>query len=77
MTAAEHRIESTSPMADLLLPVSGAAECLDNNVDMAVVTAAKNVTIPFGQELRVVHVPTGEIVFRKSAAPLTALHEDD
>jgi hypothetical protein len=31
--------------------------------------AAKSVTKPSGQEIRVVHVPTGEVVFTKPASP--------
>lgn len=76
MTAANYRIESANPMAGPLLPVSGSTEYLVFDVGMAVVMASKTMTIPFGQEIRVVHVPTGEIVFRKSAASMTAFSED-
>ena len=76
MTATDYRIESETPMAGPLLPVSGSAQYLVSNVAMAVVMAAKSVTIPLGQEIRVVHVPTGGIVFRKSATPSTALGDD-
>jgi hypothetical protein len=38
--------------------------------------AAKSVTTPSGEEIRVVHVPTGEIVFRKAATLGTQLSEE-
>jgi hypothetical protein len=34
---------------------------------LAVAVAAKSTTWPGGQEIRVVHVPTGEVVFRKAS----------
>ncbi len=46
-----------------------ARRFLVSDAALAVVMAAKSVTVPPGQEIRVVHVPTGEVVFRKSAAP--------
>jgi len=36
------------------------------------VVAAKSNTKPYGQEIRVVYVPTGEVVFRKTASALSA-----
>lgn len=65
MTSADYRIESSSPIASRLLPVSGAQQYLVSDRALAVTVAAKSVTRPCGQEIRVVHVPTGEIVFRK------------
>jgi hypothetical protein len=38
--------------------------------------AAKSVTKPSGQEIRVVHVPTGEVVFRKPASPRAEWSEE-
>ena len=49
-----------------LLHVVMGKSCMLGNGELAVVVAAKSQTIPPGQEIRVVHVPTGEIVFRKS-----------
>jgi hypothetical protein len=76
MKASDYRIESEGPMAGPLLPVPGSTEYLVSDVGMAVVMASKAVTIPFGQEIRVVHVPTGEIVFRKSTASVATFSED-
>jgi len=38
--------------------------------------AAKSITTPSGEEIRVVHVPTGEIVFRKAATPRAEWSEE-
>ena len=67
MTSADYRIESNHPLACRLFPVSGLREYLVNDRAMAVAMAAKSVTHPSGREIRVVHIPTGEIVFRKAA----------
>jgi hypothetical protein len=64
MTPADYRIESNHPISGRLLPVRG--EHSFNSRDLAITTAAKSTTKPSGQEIRVVHVPTGEVVFRKS-----------
>jgi hypothetical protein len=69
MAPAQYRIESSHPISGRLLPVSGASHYYFNDRALAVVMAAKSVTSPSGQEIRVVHVPTGEVVFRKLAAP--------
>lgn len=65
MTPADYRIESSYPIASCLLPVSGAQQYFVSDRALAVSVAAKSSTRPNGQEIRVVHVPTGEIVFRK------------
>jgi CBS-domain-containing membrane protein len=76
MTPADYRIESASGITGPLLPVSGSSAYLVHDSAMAVVMAAKSVTIPAGQEIRVVHVPTGEVIFRKSAAPAPSPGDD-
>lgn len=65
MTSADYRIESSHPIASLLLPRSGAQQYFVSDRALAVSLAAKSTTEPKGQEIRVVHVPTGEVVFRK------------
>jgi hypothetical protein len=64
MTSADYRIESSHPIASLLLP-TGAHQYFVSDRALAVSLAAKSTTQPQGQEIRVVHVPTGEVVFRK------------
>ena len=65
MTSADYRIESSHPIASLLLPTSGEQQYFVSDRALAVSLAAKSMTLPKGQEIRVVHVPTGEVVFRK------------
>ncbi len=65
MTSAEYRIESNEPLAGRLLTVDGQRHLLVGDRGLAVSLAAKNFWTAQGQEIRVVHVPTGEIVFRK------------
>jgi hypothetical protein len=66
MASADYRIESNQPLAGRLLPVSGARDYLFSDRSLAVSLAAKGMMSPSGQEIRVVHVPTGEVVYRKS-----------
>lgn len=68
MSSAEFRVESSHPIAGRLVPVSGSRQYLFSDRALAVSMAAKSVTKPSGQEIRVVHVPTGEVVFRKPAS---------
>lgn len=65
MTSADYRIESSQPIASRWLPKSGAQQYFLSDRALAVAVAAKSTTRPGGQEIRVVHVPTGEVVFRK------------
>jgi hypothetical protein len=67
MTSAEYRIESSHLLGSRFLPAAGAAQFLVKDRALAVALAAKSFTQPSGQEIRVVYVPTGEIVFRKAA----------
>jgi hypothetical protein len=76
MTSAEYRIESKYPIASRLLPNSGSQQYLVSDRALAVTVAAKSMTRPTGQEIRVVHVPTGEVVFRKRATARNDWHED-
>ena len=65
MTSGDYRLESSHPIASLLLPTSGEQQYFVSDRALAVTVAAKSTTRPIGQEIRVVHVPTGEVVFRK------------
>ena len=69
MTAADYRIESSQPIAGPFWPVAGSQEYALSNRALAVSLAAKS--LRSSSEIRVVHVPTGEVVFRKPAAALT------
>ena len=76
MPHADYRIESAHSIAGALLPASGLSMYLVRDGSVAVVMAAKCVTIPEGEEVRVVHIPTGEVIFRKSTAPTLPLGDD-
>ena len=71
MSATTYRVESSHPIVGPLWP-SGSIEAskFHTFIDraFAVLMAAKSMTSPSGHEIRVVHVPTGEVVFRKTAA---------
>jgi hypothetical protein len=60
---ADYRIESSQPIAGRFWPVKGSMELAVNDRALAVSLAAKSFTR--SSEIRVVHVPTGEVVFRK------------
>jgi len=65
MTSAEFRVESNHPIGGHFLARPGAHEYFFSDRALAVALAAKSFTQPMG-EIRVVHVPTGEVVFRKA-----------
>ena len=69
MTSADFRVESNHPIATRLFPMSASQQYFFSDRALAVAMAAKSVTNPSGQEIRVVHVPTGEVVFTKPASP--------
>lgn len=67
MASADFRVEANQPIAGRFLPAPGAQQYLFSNRALAVAMAAKSFTLP-SSEIRVVHVPTGEVVFRKAAS---------
>lgn len=68
MSSTDFRVESNHPIAGRFLPVSGSRQYFFGDRALAVAMAAKSTTKPSGQEIRVIHVPTGEVVFRKPGA---------
>jgi hypothetical protein len=67
MTSADYRIESNQPIAGKFWPAAGSQAYSVSDRALAIALAAKSFTQP-SSEIRVVHVPTGEILFRKPAA---------
>ena len=65
MASAEYRIESQHAIVNRFLPAQSLARSF-GDLSLAVAVAAKSETTPSGGEIRVVHVPTGEIVYRKN-----------
>lgn len=67
MMTPDYMIESSQPIVTTL-PRSGVrsgSRLTDR--DLAVALAAKSTTCPPGGVVRVVHVPTGEVVFSKTS----------
>lgn len=65
MSPPDYRIESTQPIAGGLWPATGARQLEVRDRELAISLAAKSFAP--GGEIRVVHVPTGEVVYRKPA----------
>lgn len=61
----DYRIENVDPVEGSLLPPSNSKH-LYADYSLAVAVAVKSVADPTRQEVRVVHIPSGEIVFRTS-----------
>lgn len=69
MASRDYRIESNAPLHGSLLPPATFKQ-LYANCSLAVAVAVKSVADPTRQQVRVVHVPSGEIVFDTGPAPL-------
>ena len=67
MTSADYRVESNQPIDSKFWPVAGSREFAVSNRALAISLAVKS--FAHDSEIRVVHVPTGEVVFRKPATP--------
>ena len=76
MTSADYRIESNQPIIGQLWPAKGSQEFAVSDRALAISLAAKSFTLP-ASEIRVVHVPTGEVVFRKRVTNDRAEGMDD
>jgi hypothetical protein len=74
MASDDYRIESSQPFASRFWPAAGKTQVAVSNRALAVSLAAKGMT--GAGEIRVVHVPTGEIVFRKPAPGLAEGSEE-
>jgi hypothetical protein len=61
----DYRIESSQPIAGRFWPRTGSRQFEVSDRALAVSLAAKSFSPD--SEIRVVHVPTGEVVFRKPA----------
>jgi hypothetical protein len=67
MRNAPYCVESTSLMVGPLVPDGGTHSICFYDRQIAIVVAAKSMTIPFGDEIRVVHRFSQEVIFRKTA----------
>lgn len=66
MNTSAYKIESSQPIVSTLLRTGIRSGALLANRELAVALAAKSLTSPPGGEIRVVHVPSGEVIFRKT-----------
>lgn len=76
MSAAIYRVESSRPMFGPLLPYAGAQSLAFVDRELATIVAAKSATKPYGHEIRVIHVPTGKVIFRKPNDGLVPVGDD-
>lgn len=72
---ADYRVESTGTILFRLMPGPGRQHHPFHDRAVAVAMAVKGVTDPPGSEIRVVHVPTGEVIFRVPATPVATGQE--
>jgi hypothetical protein len=70
----EFRIESNRTLRNPHWAVATGNEMLVHERSLAVAMAAKTRTVPCGGEIRVVHTPTGEVIFRKHSDSGCARH---
>lgn len=68
MLREKYRVESSNLMVGPLLPNGGTKSISFIERQIAIVVAAKSMTVPYGAEILVSHIQTGEVVFRKSAS---------
>jgi len=61
----DFRIESNRALRSRHWAVPRSNEIVLHDRSLAVAMAAKSKTVPCGGEIRVVHTPTGEVIFRK------------
>ena len=63
MASAQYRIESRDPLLGHLLPPTNYKHIFADR-SLAVAVAVKSVDDPTRQQVRVVHIPSGEVVFQ-------------
>mgnify|MGYP006976397328 CR=1 FL=1 len=68
MDCAEYRIESQHAIFNRFVPSARLSRPF-GDLSLAVAVAAKSDTLPLGGEIRVVHVPSGEVLFRHTQPP--------
>jgi hypothetical protein len=66
MASAQYRIENRDPLLGSLLPPSPHFQSLYADRSLAVAIAVKSLADPTRQQIRVVHIPSGEVVFETS-----------
>ena len=74
MATGQYRIESRAPLLGSLLPLNPFKQ-LYSDRSLAVAVAVKSVADPTRQQVLVVHVPSGEIVFQTASSRRAQLGE--
>lgn len=59
-----YRLECRHPIEGRLIPMPSATQHFFNDRSLAISMAVKSLTTPGGEEVRVVHVPSEEVIFR-------------
>ncbi|OYU46207.1 MAG: hypothetical protein CFE44_03395 [Burkholderiales bacterium PBB4] len=60
-------------MVGPLLPDGGVRCICFHDRQIAVIVAAKSMTLPHGSEIRVAHIPSGDVIFRTASFDQAAL----
>jgi hypothetical protein len=77
MSSETYRVESAHPIVSpIWFEPSASSSHYVADRSQAIVLAAKSRSSPPGHEIRVVHVPTGKIVFRKTDGSLSTTVDD-
>jgi hypothetical protein len=76
MMSRDFRVESSHSITGRLLPASDSQRRSFSDRALALTTASEGVTKPSVQEVRVVHVPTGAVVFTKASSPRSEWSDD-
>ena len=74
MATGQYRIESRDPLLGRLFPLNPVKE-LYSDRSLAVTVAVKSVADPTRQQVLVVHVPSGEIIFQTASSRRAPLGE--
>jgi len=69
-------MESAYPLVGPLIPEIGKTSVLMANRSHAIAVVGKSNTSPYDHEIRVVHVLTGEVAFRKTASTMAVTSEE-
>ena len=77
MTEQHYRVESTHPIIGPFSPPVESSSFLIHDRALAIVIAAKSITKPRGQEIRVVHTPSGQVVYRKTSTQFNTTSPED
>lgn len=76
MSQTQYRVESSHPIVCPFLPPQRMHSLVFSDRSVAIVIAAKSLTQPDGQEIRVVNTLSGEVIYRKAESRLPRATEE-